>query len=116
MTGLNVANCTLAIMDNLRFLRALNNECIDLIAIDPPFAANETFTGRPKPAISGILDATDSQNHCQHIVVGAERTAPLTLAHCQPRSHCTTIFFPERVGGRQLRGNVSCAQPGQWPK
>ncbi len=52
MTELNVANRTLAIMDNLRFLRALNNECIDLIAIDPPFAANETFTGRPRPPIT----------------------------------------------------------------
>ena len=52
LTELNVGNRTLAIMDNLRFLRALNNECIDLIAIDPPFAANETFTGRPRPPIS----------------------------------------------------------------
>ena len=52
LTRLNVENRTLAIMDNLRFLRALNNECIDLIAIDPPFAANETFTGRPRPPIS----------------------------------------------------------------
>ena len=49
---LNVPNRTLAIMDNLRFLRSLNNECVDLIAIDPPFAANETFTGQPKPPIS----------------------------------------------------------------
>ena len=52
MSRLNVQNRTLAIMDNLRFLRSLNNECIDLIAIDPPFAANETFTGRPKPPIT----------------------------------------------------------------
>lgn len=52
MGNLNVANRTLAIMDNLTFLRRLNNECIDLIAIDPPFAANETFTGRPRPPIS----------------------------------------------------------------
>ncbi len=52
MSELNVANRTLAIMDNLPFLRSLNNECIDLIAIDPPFAANETFINRPKPAIS----------------------------------------------------------------
>ena len=52
MGNLNVANRTLAIMDNLPFLRSLNNECIDLIAIDPPFAANETFTSRPKPPIS----------------------------------------------------------------
>ena len=52
MSALNVANRTLAIMDNLRFLRHLNNECVDLIAIDPPFAANETFTGRPRPPVS----------------------------------------------------------------
>ena len=52
MSRLNVPNRTLAIMDNLRFLRSLNNECIDLIAIDPPFATNETFIGQPKPPIS----------------------------------------------------------------
>ena len=52
MGDLNVANRTLAIMDNLAFLRRLNNECIDLIAIDPPFAANETFTGNPRPPIN----------------------------------------------------------------
>ena len=52
MSRLNVPNRTLAIMDNLRFLRSLNNECVDLIAIDPPFAANETFTRRPNPPVS----------------------------------------------------------------
>ncbi len=52
MFELNVANRTLAIMDNFSFLRSLNNECIDLIAIAPPFAANETFTGNPKLPIS----------------------------------------------------------------
>ena len=52
MTDLNVANRTLAVMDNYPFLRSLNNECVDLIAIDPPFAANETFTSPPRPAIS----------------------------------------------------------------
>ena len=52
MGKLNVANRTLAIMDNYPFLRSMNNECVDLIAIDPPFAANETFTSKPKPPIS----------------------------------------------------------------
>ena len=52
MGTLNVANRTLAVMDNYPFLRALNNECVDLIAIDPPFAANETFTSRPRTPIS----------------------------------------------------------------
>ena len=48
----NFPNRTLAIMDNLAFLRATDNECIDLIAIDPPFAANETFEGKVNPAIT----------------------------------------------------------------
>ena len=52
MGTLNVPNRTLAIMDNLPFLRSINNECIDLIAIDPPFAANETFTQNPRPPIT----------------------------------------------------------------
>ena len=52
MGALNVPNRTLAIMDNLPFLRSLNNECIDLIAIDPPFAANETFRQNPRPPIT----------------------------------------------------------------
>ena len=52
MSYLNIPNRTLAIMDNLTFLRSINNECIDLIAIDPPFAANETFTQRPRPPIT----------------------------------------------------------------
>ena len=52
VTQLNMPNRTLGIMDNLPFLRSINNDCIDLIAIDPPFAANETFTGRPRPPIS----------------------------------------------------------------
>ncbi len=52
MTTPNTPNRTLALMDNYPFLRSLNNECIDLIAIDPPFAANETFTNLPKPPIS----------------------------------------------------------------
>ena len=31
------------IADNLDLLRSLNDECIDLVCIDPPFAKNETF-------------------------------------------------------------------------
>ena len=37
----------------LSFLRSLNDECIDLVCIDPPFAKNDTFTGdRIRPALS----------------------------------------------------------------
>lgn len=39
-------------MDNLDFVRSLNSESIDLIGMDPPFAANETFVGGPRPPIT----------------------------------------------------------------
>ena len=40
---LNAANRGMYIADNLDFLKSLNDECIDLVCIDPPFAKNETF-------------------------------------------------------------------------
>ena len=39
-------------MDNLLVLHSLNNECVDLIAIDPPLAANETFANNLRPPIT----------------------------------------------------------------
>ena len=44
---LNAVNRGVYISDNLPFLRGLNDGCIDLVCIDPPFAKNETF-GRKK--------------------------------------------------------------------
>ena len=69
MTKLNVANRTLSVMDNLRFIRSLNNECIDLIAIDPPFATNETFTRKPKPPVTEAELAEEKELAAAH---GAE--------------------------------------------
>ena len=40
----NATNRGVYISDNLPFLRSLNDESIDLVCIDPPFAKNETFT------------------------------------------------------------------------
>ena len=40
---LNAINRGVYISDNLPFLQSLNDECIDLVCIDPPFAKNETF-------------------------------------------------------------------------
>ena len=45
-------NRHLFIADNLNLLRALDNESIDLICIDPPFAKNQTFTGNLKPPLT----------------------------------------------------------------
>ena len=47
MGTLNLANRTFSIMDDYQLLHPPINECIDLIAIDPPFAANETFANKP---------------------------------------------------------------------
>ncbi len=41
--GFNAVNRGIYIADNLSFLRSLNDECVDLVCIDPPFAKNETF-------------------------------------------------------------------------
>ena len=45
MTRFNAINRGVYIADNLDFLRGLNDECIDLVCIDPPFAKDETFAG-----------------------------------------------------------------------
>ena len=58
-------------MDNLEFLRATDNESIDLIAIDPPFAANETFEGTPKPPI------TDAERRAEFTLAASHGEAAL---------------------------------------
>ena len=45
-------NRNLFIADNLSLLRRLNNDSIDLICIDPPFAKNQTFIGNLRPPLS----------------------------------------------------------------
>ena len=45
-------NRHLFIADNLHLLRRLDNETVDLICIDPPFAKNQTFTGSLKPPLT----------------------------------------------------------------
>ena len=43
MPAFNAINRGVYIADNIHFLKSLNDECIDLVCIDPPFAKNETF-------------------------------------------------------------------------
>ena len=45
-------NRTLFIADNLDLLEYLDNESIDLICIDPPFAKNQTWVGALRPPLS----------------------------------------------------------------
>jgi len=44
----NVPHRTIYCHDNIDVLCTINNECIDLIYLDPPFAKNETFIGSNK--------------------------------------------------------------------
>ena len=53
MTKNSIAlNRTLFIADNLDLLESMDNESIDLICIDPPFAKNQTFVGALRPPLS----------------------------------------------------------------
>lgn len=53
MSELNCKNRTLFHGDNLKFLRALNSECIDLIATDPPFKKGKDFHATPDSLAAG---------------------------------------------------------------
>ena len=53
MAGPNWANRTLFHGDNLRFLRAMNSESVDLIATDPPFNKGRDFHATPDSLAAG---------------------------------------------------------------
>ena len=54
MAELNVKPGTLMQGDNLDFLRAINTECIDLIATDPPFNKGKKFQSTPDKLGEGV--------------------------------------------------------------
>ena len=51
-SSLNAVPRGVYIADNLPFLLGLNDGCIDLVCIDPPFAKRETFVGDLRPPLS----------------------------------------------------------------
>ena len=57
---LNAVNRGVYVSDNLPFLQSLNDGCVDLVCIDPPFAKNETFGRKnaraPDPLKPPLLD------------------------------------------------------------
>ena len=53
MTDPNFKNRTLYHGDNLRFLRGINSETVDLIATDPPFNKNRDFHATPDSLAAG---------------------------------------------------------------
>ena len=54
-------NRCMVVADNLEMLRAMDNETVDLIVTDPPFAKNYAFTGTLKPPLSGEELALEEQ-------------------------------------------------------
>ncbi len=46
--NLNIENRTIYCNDNLNILRGINNNCIDLIYLDPPFNSGREYTGARK--------------------------------------------------------------------
>ena len=85
-------NRTLFIADNLDLLKSLDNESIDLICIDPPFAKNQTWVGALRPPLSK-----------------EEREQELaTLAELGDSESCGRGARRHRVAGRRGRiGEVS---------
>ena len=49
--GSHFLNRNLFICDNLDLLRSLDNESVDLVCTDPPFAKNQTFKGTIRPSL-----------------------------------------------------------------
>lgn len=73
MSEFNAINRGVYIADNLNFLRSLNDECIDLVCIDPPFAKNETFTGdKLKPPLTAEEKGTELRLMKRWGIVDAE--------------------------------------------
>lgn len=52
VTGSHHLNWRLFVADNLASLRSLDNESIDPICIDSPFAKNQTWVGNLKPQLT----------------------------------------------------------------
>ena len=52
VTNVDALDGTMFISDNLPFLRSLDDECIDLVCVDPPFGKKQTFVGNLEPPLT----------------------------------------------------------------
>ena len=59
--GSHFLNRNLFICDNLHLLRNLDNESVDLVCTDPPFAKNQTFKGKIRPPLKDTEIAAEKQ-------------------------------------------------------
>ena len=96
-------NRHLFIADNLNLLRSLDNESIDVICIDPPFAKNQTWVGSLKPSLSqaGATPGTRHPGLLAHHVPKASRRGRHRLA---PRWQRRQVQRHLALGERRPRG------------
>ena len=72
----NAVNRGVYIADNLDFLRSLNDACVDLVCIDPPFDKNETFVAnRLKPPLTEAERQNELRLLAQWGITGPEQAA-----------------------------------------
>ena len=72
----NAVNRGVYIADNLDFLRSLNDACIDLVCIDPPFDKNETFVAdKLKPPLTEAERQNELRLLAQWGIAGPEQAA-----------------------------------------
>ena len=71
----NAVNRGVYISDNLPFLRSLNDECVDLVCIDPPFDKNETFVGNSKKRRLTPADLDNESRLLEHWGIKSESDA-----------------------------------------
>ena len=110
---LNAVNRGVYISDNLPFLKELNDGCIDLVCINPPFAKNETF-GRwnekePDPLKPELSEEKAVERALPQRWGGASRDDEVGWQPGRP--------FTLRVPGRSLRagrGPVRLGAPTGW--
>ena len=76
----NAVNRGVYIADNLDFLHSLNDACIDLVCIDPPFDKNETFVAdKLKPPLTEAERQNELRLLAQWGIAGPEAAADAGL-------------------------------------
>ena len=68
----NAVNRGVYIADNLKFLRKLNSESIDLVCIDPPFAKNDTFNKADNELSPTAIGCRERKRESTHGSVGSQ--------------------------------------------
>ena len=110
-------NRTVFISDNLPFLKALDNESVDLVVIDPPFGKKQTFTGTLKPPLSGDEKRIERELMASWGVVDQDSAYDVGLEY--PDQTGTTAKFDDIWNFRvrvykDWMDSLKAIRPGAW--